>query len=327
MTADTGIIDAHTHLLLTGPPHYPLVMRNVEALLEQQRRFGITRSIVYSPMEVQRAFRASEDPMLYARRYNEFIADIQARYPDEITGVGIVYPFEGDVSAREAERIVRDLGLKGVMVNPYMRNAWLDQDDRAEPLLAAMEALTAPLILHPEEDLERAAGQALNRQLRYAEGLVLWRTWATTLVLYGFAAGPLLHQFPKLKLVFAHGGGSFWPSAARIDVLFQELIPSDDPIVNGQWEGGSPNPSPLEWLRQHEVYFDAAWFDGSALQGAVERFGADRFLFGTDGSAHGRSIGFFIDQMDRLGLAADDLRCLRAENTARVFGIPEPAGT
>src|SRR5829696_8633056 len=133
MTGSDGIFDAHTHLLLTGPPHYPLPMRDVEALLEQQRSHGITRNIVYSPMEVQRAFRASEDP-------------------HAIAGVGIVYPFSGDESAREAERVVKELGLRGVMVNPFMRNAWLDQDERAEPTLEVLEKLGVPLIVHPEED-------------------------------------------------------------------------------------------------------------------------------------------------------------------------------
>ena len=322
MTNGAAIFDAHTHLLLTGPPHYPLAMRDTDTLLEQQRSFNINRSLVYSPMEIQRAFRASEHPGTFAGRYNEFISTVQDKYSDEILGVGIVYPFEGDKSAREAERVIRDLGLRGVMVNPFMRGAWLDQDERAEPLLAAVEELGVPLILHPEEDLERAAAQALNRQLRYAEGLVLWRTWATTLVLYGFAVGPLLHRFPRLQLLFAHGGGAFWPSAARIDVLFQELIPNDDPIVEGQWEGGDPNMSPLDWLRAHEVYFDAAWFDGSALRAAIERFGADRFLFGTDGSAHGHSIGFFCNQLSQLGLSEEDLRLVQTGNAARLFGQP-----
>jgi aminocarboxymuconate-semialdehyde decarboxylase len=320
MTAATKIFDSHTHLLLTGPPHYPLAMRNLDVLLEQQRSFGISRSVVYSPMEIQRAFRASEDPSAFASRYNEFISKVQEQHGDEVVGVGIVYPFEGDKSAREAERIIKELGLRGVMVNPFMRGAWLDQDARAEPVLAAVESLGVPLIVHPEEDMERAAAQALNRQIRYAEGLVLWRTWATTLVLYGFAVGPLLDKFPALKMVFAHGGGSFWPAAARIDVLFQELIPNEDPIVDGQWEGGDPHMSPLERLRAHEVYFDTAWFDASALRGAIDRLGADRFLFGTDGSAHGQSIGFFCGQLTEVGLAESDLRLVQTENAATLFG-------
>lgn len=321
MATAQGAFDAHTHLLLTGPPHYPLAMRDVNALLEQQRGHDISRSIVYSPMEIQRAFRSGDDPHTYGKRYNDFISRVQNAHAEEIIGVGLVYPFSGDESAREAERVVRELGLRGVMVNPFMRGAWLDQDERAEPLLETVEALGVPLILHPEEDLERAAAEALGRQLRYAEGLVLWRTFATMLVLYGFAAGPLLHRFPRLRLVFAHGGGGFWPSAARIEVLFQELIPSEDPIVRGQWEGEVPTQEPLSWLREHEVYFDTAWFDGDALTAAVERFGADRFLFGTDGSAHGRSISYFRNQLEGLQLSPGDLQQIRYDNTARVFGI------
>ena len=321
MAAEPAAFDSHTHLLLTGPPHYPPAMRDAEALIEQQHAHGISRSIVYSPMEIQRAFRAGDDPHAYAARYNDFIARAQQEHAREFTGVGLVYPFSGEVSAREAERIVRELGLNGVMVNPYMRGAWLDQDPRAEPLLAAVEALGVPLIIHPEEDLEREAARAIGRQLRYAEGLVLWRTWATTLVLYGIAAGSLLERFPRLKLVFAHGGGSFWPSAARIDVLFQELLPNDDPIVEGQWEGDKPSHAPLDWLRQHEVYFDIAWFDGSALQGAIERFGADRFLYGTDGSAHGHSIAHFRRELDRLTLSDTDREQIRYGNAARLFGV------
>jgi aminocarboxymuconate-semialdehyde decarboxylase len=295
-------------------------MRNAEALLEQQQSHGISRSIVYSPMEIQRAFRSGEDPHGFAARYNDWIASAQDRYSDWLTGVGLVYPFSGDTSAREAVRIVRELRLRAVMVNPYMRGAWLDQDPRAEPLLAAMEELGVPLILHPEEDLEREAAQAVGRELRFAEGLVIWRTFATTLVLYGFAAGPLLERFPRLKLVFAHGGGGFWPDAARIDVLFQKLIPNDDPIVEGQWLGEHSTRQPLEWLRAHEVYFDIAWFDGSALQAAIERFGADRFLYGTDGSAHGHSIGYFRQEFDRLSLSDSEREQIRYGNTARLFG-------
>ena len=73
---DSALLDAHTHLLLTGPPHYPPAMRDVDALLEQQQSFGITHSIVYSPMEIQRAFRSGNDPLAYADRYNEFIEGI-----------------------------------------------------------------------------------------------------------------------------------------------------------------------------------------------------------------------------------------------------------
>jgi aminocarboxymuconate-semialdehyde decarboxylase len=295
-------------------------MRDADTLLELQRRNGITRSVVYSPMEIQRALRAGDEPMLYATRYNEFVSRAQEKYPDEIVGVGLVYPFDGDASAREAERIVRELGLRAVMVNPYLRGSWIDQDERAEPLLAAVEEMGVPLVLHPEEDLERLAAETLGRRIRYAEGLVLWRTWATTLALYGFAAGPLLQRFPRLRMVFCHGGGSFWGNAARVDVLYRELVPTDDPIVGLQWEGET-GQDPIAWLRAHEVYMDVAWMDGGAMRTAIDRLGVDRLLFGTDGSAHAGSIPFFLSQLETLGLSEQELQQIRFDNVARVFGV------
>jgi aminocarboxymuconate-semialdehyde decarboxylase len=319
MSASTGYFDAHTHLLLTGPPHYPLAMRDVDTLLALQRSHGITRSVVYSPMEIQRAFLSGDDPEPAVRRYNDFVAQVQEKYPDQVTGVGLVYPFAGDSSAREAERVIEQLGLHGVMVNPYLRGQWLDQDESAEPLLEAVESLGVPLLVHPEEQLERVAAQALGRQIRYAEGLVLWRTLATTFALYGFAAGPLFEHFPRLRVVFAHGGGSFWGNAARVDVLFKELVPREDPIVKGQWEGGVAE-DPLAWMRAHEVYMDTAWLDGGAMRTAVERLGADRLLFGSDGSAHAASIPFFQAQLAELELSPEQVHQIRFENTARLFG-------
>ncbi|MEA2638996.1 MAG: aminocarboxymuconate-semialdehyde decarboxylase [Chloroflexota bacterium] len=315
-----ALFDAHTHLLITAPAHYPPPMHAVDQLLALQRSHGVVRSAVYSPMEVNRAFARGEEPLSICVRYNDFIARVQEQHPDEVVGVGIVYPYAGDASAREAERAVRDLGLRGVMVNPYLRGSWLDQDPAAEPLLAAMEALGAPLIVHPEEEMERLVAETLGRRLRYAEGLVLWRTLATTFAMYGFAAGPLLHRFPRLRVVFAHGGGGFWGAAARVDVLFQQLVPNGDAIVRGQWEGDVADSSPLDWLRQHEVYVDVAWLDGGGLRTAVERLGADRLLFGTDGSAHPGSIAYFREQLGQLDLSPDELRAIRHDNAARLFG-------
>ena len=82
-----------------------------------------------------------------------------------------------------------------------------------------------------------------------------------------------------------------------------------------------PNMAPLDWLRAHDVYFDSAWFDASALRGAIDRFGADRFLFGTDGSAHGHSIGFFCDQLGEVGLSEGDLQLVQSGNAERLFGV------
>jgi aminocarboxymuconate-semialdehyde decarboxylase len=239
-----------------------------------------------------------------------------------VAGVGIVYPFAADESAREAERAVSELGLTGIMANPYLQGDWLDQDARAEPLFQAMHELRAPLIVHPEEHLEKVVAEAVGRRLLYDEGLVLWRTLATTWALYGFAAGPLLDRYPELRIVFAHGGGTFWGKATRIDMAFRELISRGDAIARSQWEGEESDMPPLARLKHHHVYMDTAWMDRGAMRNALEWLGPDRLLYGSDGSPHPNSIDYFQRQLEDMQLSAADLQGIWQGTADGLFGRP-----
>ena len=324
MPAAAPLFDAHTHLSLSAPDHYPEPMHKIDSLLRLQREHGIGRSAVYSPMVISHALQAGRDPLAAARQYNEHIARTQDRHPQEVAGVGIVYPFADDDSAREAERAIRDLGLTGIMANPYLQGDWLDQDARAEPLLQAMHELRAPLIVHPEENLEKVVAQAAGRRLMYDEGLVLWRTLATTWALYGFAAGPLLDRYPQLRIVFAHGGGTFWGKASRIDMAFRELVMKGDAIARSQWEGEESDVLPLDRLRRHQVYMDTAWMDRGAMHNALHWLGPDRLLYGSDGSPHPNSIAYFQQQLDGMQLPDDHLQAIRHGTAAALFGAGQP---
>lgn len=319
MSASHLLVDAHTHLSLRAPDHYPQPMHRVDALLELQRQHGIGCSAAYSPMVISQAMQAGRDPRVAAQQYNEHIAGTRDQHPDEIIGVGIIYPFASDESARDAERAVKELGLSGVMANPYLQGDWLDQDQRAEPLFQVLEELNVPLIVHPEEHLEKVVAEVAGRRLKYDEGLVMWRTLATTWSLYGFAAGPLLDRFPRLKVVFAHGAGAFWGSATRIEMAFQELVARDDAIAMSQWEGQRSATPPLGRLRDHHVYMDTAWMDRSAMRSAIEFLGSDRLLYGSDGSPHPNSIDYFQRQLDDLGLPDSDLQGIKHANAQGLF--------
>jgi predicted TIM-barrel fold metal-dependent hydrolase len=315
------LVDAHTHLSLSAPEHYPAAMHRIEAMLELQRSHGISRSVMYSPMVISHALKAGRDPLAAARAYNEHIARTQDQHPDEVVGVGIVYPFGEDASAREAERAIRELGLNGLMANPYLQGDWLDQDIRVEPLFQAVQELGVPLIVHPEEEMEKVIAEATGRRLLYDEGLVMWRTLATTWSLYGFAAGPLLDRFPGLQLVFAHGAGMFWGKATRIEMAFRDLIAKDDKIALSQWEGEPSATPPLERLRRGQVYMDTAWMDAGAMRNAIHFLGAGRMLYGSDGSPHPGSIDYFQHQLEHMGFGDDDLHAIRHGNAERLFRL------
>jgi aminocarboxymuconate-semialdehyde decarboxylase len=273
-------------------------------------------------MVVSQAQQSGREPLEAARRYNDFIARTRDQHPDEVTGVGIVYPFAADESAREVERAVSELGLAGIMANPYLQGRWIDQDPAAEPLFQAMAGLGAPLIVHPEEYMEKVVAEAVGRRLLFDEGLVLWRTLATTFSLYGFAAGPLLDRYPDLKLVFAHGGGLFWGKATRIDMAFRELVARGDAIAASQWQGDRTDALPFDRLKAHQVFMDTAWMDRGAMRNALDWLGPDRLLFGTDGSPHPGSIDYFKHQLETMSLSDPDRHAIEHANAERLFGIP-----
>ena len=142
--------DAHMHLAESAPAHYPATMSDIEKLLEHQESHGFTASAVYTPMLISRTLKAGDDPFTAVRRYNAFLAELQARFPGKIAPAAISYPFGGDRAAKELHEDIKAYGFKAVMVNPYLTGRWLDQAPEAEPVLAAVEELDIPLIVHPE---------------------------------------------------------------------------------------------------------------------------------------------------------------------------------
>lgn len=316
------IFDVHTHFFPGAPSYYPPAMREVEALLELQRQHGIGRSAIYSPMTISRALEAGQEPLEAARGYNGFVAELAASHPEEVVGVGIAFPFAGEASARVAEEAVCQLGLRGIMVNPWLDGQWLDQSSQAEPLLDAVAELGVPLIVHPEERFEGILAQAVGRRLTHNQGLASVRTLATSLALYGIVCGDLLERYPTLPLIFAHGGGGFWGQLGRFHIVHNVLLPQGDVIAHGQQEGEEA-AALLQRLRRSNVSMDTAWVSAHQLTLALELLGPERILFGSDAAPHPLSLPYGLEQIQALEVSPSVREQLLWGNAARLFA-PAP---
>ena len=320
------MFDAHMHLAESAPAHYPRTMSDVEAILDHQQSHGFEGSALYTPMLVSRTLKAGDDPFTAVRRYNEHLGKIQARFPNRITANAITYPFGGERAARDLQEDVRNHGFKGVMVNPYLAGQWLDQAPEAEPVLSAVEELGVPLIVHPEEGWEEAAAEATGRRLSHNQGLVGWRTLATSTSLYGFVFSDILDRHPRLRVLFAHLAGDFFGLLGRMRIVHDRLLPADDAIVMQQ-RSSEPQPSDaLARLQGGQVWVDTAWAPAAMIREAVDVLGEDRVLLGTDGSPHPLSTPYAIEQVDALGATPGLVEKIRSGNATRFFGW-EPAVT
>ncbi|HNR92916.1 MAG TPA: amidohydrolase family protein, partial [Dokdonella sp.] len=83
--------------------------------------------------------------------------------------------------------------------------------------------------------------------------------------------GGVLERLPKLRVCFAHGGGSFPYSIGRIEHGFRmrpDLVATDNAR------------NPREYFGR--IYFDSCVHDAAALRYLIEVAGADTVMLGTD---------------------------------------------
>ena len=89
-----------------------------------------------------------DDAMVLARGSNDFLADAVKRNPDRLAGFAALPTATPDKAAKELERMVRDHGFKGAVINGHNRGRYLD-DKCFWPIFEGAEAPNVPIYLHP----------------------------------------------------------------------------------------------------------------------------------------------------------------------------------
>lgn len=212
-------------------------------------------------------------------RLNDHIAEVVQAYPTRFAGLATIPMQDPDLAARELERCVRELDLRGVQIgthidaNSYLgRTDALNLDDRSlDPVWGAAEQLGAAIFVHPWDMLGK------KRMPKY------WLRWLvgmpaeTSLAICSMIFGGVFERFPKLRVAFAHGGGAFPITAGRIEHGFH--VRPDLCAVDNQ-------VNPKNYLVQGETparfYVDSLVHDPDALKLLLKLFGAQRVALGSD---------------------------------------------
>lgn len=155
-----------------------------------------------------------KDGLDLSRLLNDDIAATAAANPRRFVGLGTLPMQAPDLAVRELERCVKVLGLAGVQIGSHVNGMNLDAPELF-PVFQAAEQLGAAVFVHPWDML------AKERMQKY------WMPWLvgmpaeTTLAVCSLIFGGVLERLPKLKVAFAHGGGSFPASIGRIQHGFE----------------------------------------------------------------------------------------------------------
>jgi len=145
-----------------------------------------------------------------ARDINNILADAVRRHPNRFAGFANLATMAPDTAADELERMVREHGFKGAVINGHSRGRYLD-DEFFWPILGRAEALDVPIYLHPTPppqpviEASYAGNYAAEVTDRLASAGWGWHIETATHILRLILSGAF-DRYPRLQFVIGHLG-------------------------------------------------------------------------------------------------------------------------
>ena len=206
----------------------------------------------------------AEDALDLSRLLNDHIAEVVAAHPRRFIGLATVPMQAPDLAIRELERAVGELGLAGIEIGTHV-NAWNLEEAQLFPVFEAAEALGAAVFVHPWDMM------APERMSKYWTSWLVGMPTETCLAICSMLFGGVLERLPNLRVLFAHGGGSFPATLGRIQHGF-DVRPDLCAVDNAR--------GPTEYLGK--FWLDSLVHDPRMLEILLAQIGAEKIALGTD---------------------------------------------
>ena len=202
-----------------------------------------------------------------ARDINDELSSAINRHPDRFTGLATVAYGDPEGAARELERAVTQLGLRGAKINSHYNGEYLDHP-RYRVFWETAEKLGVPVMLHPKDPPPGLLGM-LDTYPGLTQAAWGFTLDASTHALRLICSG-LFDACPKLRIALGHLGEGipFW--LARID---------------NHWvrsPGSRLKRLPSEYFRENFFVSSSGMFEQPAFQCVYQTLGAEHILFAID---------------------------------------------
>ena len=205
-------------------------------------------------------------------------------------------------SAKELERAMRQLGMRGAMLFSNVNGVALS-DQRYWPLYEIANDRGAVLYIHPEHPIN------VEMMKEYWLMPLVGFLYDTTLAAASLVFAGVPERFPKIRWALCHLGGTIPYLAERLDRGFHAF---PDCRANIQRE-------PSSYLKQ--FYYDTVNFHQGALKLAIDFAGADHILAGSDYPHQIGSIPSMLDAIAKLPVSDADRQGIYGGNAAKLLGL------
>ncbi|MDQ6944394.1 MAG: amidohydrolase, partial [Candidatus Eremiobacteraeota bacterium] len=199
----------------------------------------------------------------FARLQNDAIAEVVRARPDRFAGLGTLALQDPDAACAELERVTAELQLSGVEIGTHAGGRDLT-DPAFDAFWRRCDALGAIVFVHPGNapGFERLRARRLAFAAGYPSETGLC---AASLIMTG-----LIARHPRVRWVFAHGGGTLAWLMPRLDAVWSAYADVREPSAQ--------RPSDVA----RTVWYDTLTFDAENLRVLAERAGTDRLVVGSD---------------------------------------------
>ncbi len=249
------------------------------------------------------------------RIYNEYLASVQARYPERIFPVGIANYWDPAKSAESIEHIAR-LGLKTFMV-PTQPGQRADGSPiyygapEMDGFWSAVEDSGLPLSIHIGEGFHSARGGPAALAIQICDDLGAGRG-AFRRLLAEFIFAGVFDRHPRLKIVFAEGQINWIPGVLQdAENLYDTYAGLLD---------YTPKRRPSEYWHTH--CYSTFINDRSSLR-LLDVIGADRALWSCDYPHNEGTFGYSRTSMNAVveTASAEDARKILGGNAISVYNL------
>ena len=205
----------------------------------------------------------AQDTLDLSMFLNDHIAGIVQRWPLRYVGLGTIPMQDPELAIKELERCKR-IGLVGIQIGTHINGTNLGEP-RLFSIFQACQELDMAVFVHPWDMM--GADRFDKYWMPWLVGMPVETTTAITSMIFG----GLFERLPRLRVAFAHGGGSFPATIGRIEHGF--LVRPDLCAVDN-------NVNPRDYLGR--FWIDALVHDPAMLKLVVDQMGPQRVAMGTD---------------------------------------------
>lgn len=205
-----------------------------------------------------------KDCLMTCKFLNDHIAKMCKDNPKRFIGLGTLPLQSPELAIQEAERCIKELGLVGFEIGSHI-NDWALSDPALFPIFQKMEQLDACVFVHPWDMM------GFKVMSKY------WLPWLvgmpseTSFAICSMIFGGVFEKLPKLRVAFAHGGGSFPATIGRIEHGWR-VRPDLCAIDNEK--------NPRDYCGKFWV--DSLLHDEDAMRNAVNLLGHKKICCGSD---------------------------------------------